>query len=102
MSLSGYLIIESVELFSQGAINIEPPVTDKVLLVEQGSVGTEEAVLGQTALAVVGADVEGLAVGLHVGVVPAVHLTVAQERGLGHLGKDRIVVPGHAGDGILQ
>jgi len=66
LSLSGYLIIESVELFSQGAINIEPPVTDKVLLVEQGSVGTEEAVLGKTTIAITATDVEDLALGLGI------------------------------------
>ena len=31
-----------------GAVEVEPPVADEVVLVEEGSVGTEEAVLGQT------------------------------------------------------
>ena len=31
-----------------GAVDVEPPVTDEIVLVEEGAVGTEEAVLGQT------------------------------------------------------
>ena len=31
-----------------GAVEVEPPVADEVVLVEEGAVGTEEAVLGQT------------------------------------------------------
>ena len=31
-----------------GAVEVEPPIADEVVLVEEGSVGTEEAVLSQT------------------------------------------------------
>ena len=53
----------------QGAVNIEPPVTDEVLLVEEGSVGTEMGVLDEVGVAEVRTDVEPLALGLGVGVV---------------------------------
>ena len=42
-------------------VNIEPPVTDEVLLVEESSVRAEEAVLQETVSAVTGAHVVGLA-----------------------------------------
>ena len=52
-----------------GAVNIEPPVADEVVLVEDGSVGAEEAVLGETSSPVSCADVEHLALGLLVSIV---------------------------------
>ena len=48
VSLGSVLIIETVEVLGGGAVEVEPPVTDEVVLVEEGAVGTEEAVLGQT------------------------------------------------------
>merc|ERR1712106_1255692 len=55
---SSDISIQSVERFSQTAVNIEPPVTDEVLLVEEGAIGAEEAVLGEAIIAVVSTDVE--------------------------------------------
>ena len=52
-----------------GAVDVEPPVADEVLLVEDGSIGAEEAVLGKSASTIVPADVERLALCLRVGVV---------------------------------
>ena len=52
------------------AVHVEPPVADEVLLVEQGAVGAEEAVLEQRAAAVRSADVESLTVGISVRIVP--------------------------------
>ena len=63
------LVVEGVELLSGGAVEVEPPVADEVVLVEESSVGAEEAVLGEAASSVSGADVESLALGLGVGVV---------------------------------
>ena len=51
------------------AVHIEPPVADEVLLVEDGPVGAEEAVLGESAPTIVPAYVERLALRLRVGVV---------------------------------
>jgi len=59
---SSDISVQRIKLLSQSAIYVEPPVTDEVLLVEEGAVGTEEAVLDQPGVAVVGADVECLAV----------------------------------------
>ena len=52
-----------------GAVEVEPPVADEVVLVEESPVGAEEAVLGQTASTVSSADVESLALSLGVRVV---------------------------------
>ena len=53
----------------QGAVDVEPPVTDEVLLVEEGSVGAEMRVLDEVCVAEVCTDVEPLALRLRVGVV---------------------------------
>ena len=42
------LVIERIEMFSLVTVDIEPPVTDEVLLLKQSSIGAEEAVLGQS------------------------------------------------------
>ena len=52
-----------------GAVEVEPPVADEVVLVEESSVGAEEAVLGETSGPVSCADVEHLALGLLVSIV---------------------------------
>ena len=67
--LGRYLLIETIQALGGRAVDIEPPVADEVLLVEEGSVGAEERVLEEAAVAVVGAHVEGLTVGLSVGVI---------------------------------
>jgi hypothetical protein len=102
LPLGGNLLVQLVEALGGGAVKVEPPVADEVVLVEDGAVGAEEAVLGEAALAVGGADVENLALGLGIGVVASVHLAVAAEAGLGHLGVDGIVLAGDAGNGLLQ
>ena len=55
------LVIERIEMFSLVTVDIEPPVTDKVLLLKQSSIGAEEAVLGQSVVlqARTSTDVEG-------------------------------------------
>ena len=71
-------------------------------MLEQGAVGAEERELGETGVAVVGADVERLALRLGVAVVPTVHLAVAGERGLGNGGKDGVVLPWNAWNSIFK
>ena len=63
------LILDAVQLLSQGAVHVEPPVADKVLLVEEGPVGAEEAVLDEVGITKVGADVERLALSFGVSIV---------------------------------
>ena len=53
----------------QAAVNVEPPVADKVLLVEQGPVGAQEVVLYEAG-GRARADVVHLAVRLGVRIVP--------------------------------
>ena len=64
-------------------------------LIEDGSVGAEEAVLDEApGVAVHAAHVEGLALGLHVRVVSALRpvWAVTAEAGLGDLRIDRVVL----------
>jgi len=99
---SSNLFVEGVQGLSYGTVDVEPPVADKVLLLEQGAVRAEEAVLGEPTLSVIGADMEGLAVGLNISVVASINLTVAEEGSLGNLGKDGVIVSGNARNGVLE
>ena len=67
--LSRDLVVERVEILGGGAVEVEPPVADEVVLVEESSVGAEETVLGQTSGSVSCADVESLALSFGVRVV---------------------------------
>ena len=59
--LGSYLVVEGVESLSKGAVHVEPPVADEVLLVEDCSVGTQERVGDQVAVDVTqGTEVERL------------------------------------------
>ena len=82
LSLGCNLIVQRPEVLGGGAVHVEPPVADEVLLLEECAVGAEEGVLGEAGVAVVGADVESLALGLWVAIVTSVHLSVAGERSL--------------------
>ena len=95
------LLVERVEVLGLGAVHVEPPVADEVLLVEESPVGAEETVLGKVPLAEVDADVEGLTVGLRVSVV-SLDLVVADEAGVGGEGEDGVVLAGSAGDVLLK
>ena len=55
--------------WSLWAVKVEPPIADEVVLVEDGSVGAEEGVLGKATLAISSADVEHLALGFRVSIV---------------------------------
>ena len=79
LSLRCNLIVQRPEVLGGGAVNVEPPVADEVLLLEERAVGAEEGVLGEAGVAVIGADVESLALCLWVAIVPSVHLTVTGE-----------------------
>jgi len=101
-TFGGDLVVAAVQTFGLGAVEVEPPVADEVVLVEDGSVGAQEAVLAKTAQTVGSANVEHLALGLGVGVVTAINLTFAGESGLGGLGVDGIVLAGDAGNAGLE
>ena len=98
----GDLVVQGVETLGLGAVEVEPPVADEVVLVEDGSVGAEEAVLGEPTSAISGANVENLALSLGVGVVSAVNLSVAGKARLGNLGIDRVILSGNSRNGFLQ
>ena len=64
-----HLLVQSVKILSLRAVHVEPPVADEVLLVEQGPVGAEEAVLDEVGVTKVGTDVECLALSFGVSIV---------------------------------
>ena len=69
LGLGAVFVVQGVEAFGFGAVKVEPPITDEVALVENGSVGAQEGVLGKAALAVGRADMESLAFGFGITIV---------------------------------
>ena len=102
LPLCSNLVIERVERLCQGAVNIEPPVANEILLVHQSPIGAEEAELVKAAVAVAAADVEGLALSLGVSVVSALSLAVTEEGGVRNLGEDGIIVSRDSGNVLLE
>merc|ERR1719460_2660706 len=85
-----------------GAVKVEPPVADKNSLVEDGAVGAQDAVGLQALGAIVGTDVERLALCCGVGIVSTLNQPVAGESSVGHLGVDGVVLPGNPRDVYLE
>jgi hypothetical protein len=92
----------SVETCRCVTVHIEPPVTDKDLLVEDGAVGTEERDGVEVQVGVLKADVVGLAVLLWICIVAAHHKAVAGETRLLYGSEDRIVDARLARDCVPQ
>jgi hypothetical protein len=67
------------------AVNIEPPVTDKIFLVKKGAIWTEEAVLDKTPCRTPSTDVECLAFSFWISVVTSFYLAITKERCFRHL-----------------
>jgi hypothetical protein len=67
--LGADLVVLGIESLGLRAVKVEPPVADEVVLVEDGSVGAEEGVLGESAKSVGCADVEHLTFGRRISVV---------------------------------
>lgn len=63
------LVVAAIESLSRGAVKVEPPVADEVLLVEYGAVGAQERVLGQATFTIGRADVEHLALSGRISIV---------------------------------
>ena len=102
LTFGGDIVVQAVQTLGLSAVKVEPPVADEVVLVEDGTVGAEEAILGEAALSVSGANVEHLALGLGICVVSSIDLTVAGESGFGGFGVDGVVFTGDAGNSLLQ
>jgi len=79
---SGNISVQGIEVLRLRAVHIEPPVTDEVLLVEEGPVRAEEAVLYQGATAIIPTDVESLAVCVLISIV-TLYLLVTVEPSIG-------------------
>ena len=48
--LSSNILVQAVKTLSRAAVEVEPPVTDEVLLVEDGAIGAEEPAIEKNAL----------------------------------------------------
>lgn len=101
LTLGGEVVIEAVETLGFGAVKVEPPVADEVVLVEDGSVGAEEAVLGKASSTISGTDVENLALSLWVSVISSINLTIARKSGLWNLGIDGVIFSGDSRNSFL-
>jgi hypothetical protein len=62
-------VVTRIETLSFRTVKVEPPVADEVILVEDGSVGAEKAVLDLGALTVSSADVEDLTLGFRISII---------------------------------
>merc|ERR1719430_113353 len=100
-SFCSNLVIKRVEVFSSGAVYIEPPVTYKVLLLEECSIRTEEGVLGETTTSIIGTDMECLTFCLHISIISSIHLTITSERSFRNLTQDWIILPRGAWNCLL-
>ena len=69
LTFGSNVVVQAVKAFGLSTIKVEPPITDKVVLVENSSVGAEERVFGKTSLTVSSTDVEHLALSLGISVV---------------------------------
>jgi len=69
LPFSSYIIVEAVKAFGFGTVKVKPPITDKVSLVENGSVGAQERVFGQTTLAIGGTYMESLAFSINITII---------------------------------
>ena len=69
LSFGGNVFVEAVEAFGFSTVKVEPPITNEVSLVEDGTVGAQEGVLGKASGAIGGADMESLTFGLGISVV---------------------------------
>lgn len=83
-----------VERWRVFAFKVVPPVADEELLVENGAVGAEERVVSAVFLA----DVEDLALCVHVAIVASILLVFAAELSARDGTVDRIILPGRASD----
>merc|ERR1719500_5122 len=101
-TFSSDVIVERIEVLCLSTVEVEPPVADEVVLVEDGSVGTEEAVLGQTSSSISCADMENLTLSLSISIVTSIHLAFTGKPGLRDFSIDRVVLTGNAGNGALQ
>ena len=69
ISFSSDVIIQAIKSLGLRAVKVEPPITNEIILVENGSVGAQKWVFGESTLSVSGANVENLALGLRVGII---------------------------------
>jgi len=102
ITFSGNVVIEAVKAFGLGTVKVEPPITDKVVLVENSSVGTEERVLGKASLTISSTNMEDLTFSFRISIITSINLPVTGEAGLGDLGVDGVVLTRHSWDGGLQ
>merc|ERR1719500_1643765 len=101
-TFSSDVIVERIEVLCLSTVEVEPPVADEVVLVEDGSVGAEEAVLGQTSSSISCADMEHLTLRLFIRVIASINLTVTRKGSFRGFREDRVVLAGDSGNSVHQ
>lgn len=89
------LRVQMVEPWRVFAFKVVPPVANEELLVKNSAVGAEERVVSAVFLA----DVEDLALCVHVTIVASILLVFAAEHSPRDGAVDRVILPGRASDG---
>jgi hypothetical protein len=102
LTLSSYVIVKAVQALSLSTVKVKPPIADEIVLVEDGAIGAQEAVLGESTLSVGSANVEHLALSLRVSIVASIHLTVANKTCFWGFSIDGVVFTRNARDSLLQ
>jgi hypothetical protein len=88
----GEILLHKCMIFYLGTVHVEPPVTDKILLIEQGPVGTQEGELEWTTYTIGYTNVELLALALGICIVA--NLSAFTEEGcLQRSSQNRVVLP---------
>ena len=97
-SLSCDLVVLGEQTFSFGAVKVEPPIADEVVLVEDGSIRAEETVLAETTLTVSSADMEHLAFSFRVSIITSINLTITGETRLRDFSVNWVIFSRYTGD----
>lgn len=100
LSFSFDLIVDRVQRLSLRAVEIEPPIANKILLVENGSIGAQERFGSQnTGLISLQAHMKSLALSGGVSII-TLSLTVAVKVELGGIGIDGVISSRLSRDGL--
>ena len=81
------------------AVNIEPPITDEILLVEESSIRTQKAVLGQVITTKICTNMKSLALSFWISIV-TLYVAITDETGFWGCGVYRVIFTRGARDGV--
>ena len=92
-----------IRILTRLAVHIVPPITSEILLVKDGAIGTDKAVLDTAKdTAAAPTDVKDLALSLHISIVPSHHPPSTGEGGVRDGGVGGVVHVWCSGDCICK